>query len=167
LWWSKLQITVRGPTFFSANDESAMFEWLHKIKILTVEGIGADLCFKLRRRPTDGQLRDLLALFFRYGLNMRPLAALRTPANESWFADPAKYWFAAVFAEHVHVARSTEDLEAEAARLESFVGRKVVKTVWRRRPAELGIEFHDGARLFVDGHDEGLEFSIGRAPTGE
>jgi hypothetical protein len=35
-----------------------------------------------------------------------------------------------------------------------------VKTVRRHRPEELGIEFEDGTRLFVDGYNEGLELSI-------
>lgn len=140
-----------------------MFEWLHKIRNVSVTGVGPNLVFDVRRPLSHTGLRELLGLFFRYQLDMRSLAALRTKANESWFADPAMYWFAAVFLEHALVARSTEELETEAARLESFIRRKVVKTVWRHRPAELGIEFDDGVRLFVDSHDEGLEFSVGPA----
>jgi hypothetical protein len=60
-------IRVQGPTYFSQNDETAMFEWLGRIIIVRdVTGEGRDLIIRLKRPPADNQLRDLLALFFRY-----------------------------------------------------------------------------------------------------
>jgi hypothetical protein len=32
--------------------------------------------------------------------------------------------------------------------------------VWRHRPGEVGIEFNDGTRLFVDSVSNGLDFSV-------
>ncbi|WP_156386036.1 hypothetical protein [Devosia sp. Root685] len=91
-------ITVQGPVYFSQNDETAMFEWLGRIGVVSdVTGEGHNLTICLRRAPTDDQLRDLLALFHRYQMNMRPLAALRTAKNESWFSDRSNYWFGSVF----------------------------------------------------------------------
>lgn len=93
-----MQIRVQGPTYFSQNDETAMFEWLGRMAVLRdVTGEGHDLIIRLKRAPTDNQLRDLLALFFRYQMDMRPLAILRTTRNEGWFADQGGYWFDAVF----------------------------------------------------------------------
>lgn len=75
-----------------------MFEWLGRITIvLNVAGEGRDLIIHLKRDPSDNQLRDLLALFFRYKMDMTPLAALRTAKNESWYSDQNSYWFDAVF----------------------------------------------------------------------
>lgn len=37
---------------------------------------------------------------------------------------------------------------------------KVVRRAWRHRLKELGIEFTDGTRLFVDSKKNGLEISI-------
>lgn len=93
-----MQIRVQGPTYFSQNDETAMFEWLGRITVVReVTGERRDLIIVLKRAPTDNQLRDLLALFSRYRMDMTPLAALRTAKNQSWFSDPSGYWFEAVF----------------------------------------------------------------------
>jgi hypothetical protein len=51
-------------------------------------------------------------------------------------------------------------LEDEAARLTDLLRGKVVKVVWRHRPKEVGIEFNDGTRLFVDAVSNGLECSV-------
>jgi hypothetical protein len=49
-------------------------------------------------RPTQMQLRELIALLYRYGLDMRPLASFRTERNAAWFAnDRRKFWHARVF----------------------------------------------------------------------
>lgn len=91
-------IRVQGPTYFSQNDETAMFEWLGRITVIrNVTGEARDLIIRLKRAPTDNQLRDLLALFFRYQMDMTPLTAMRTAKNESWFSDQGSYWFDAVF----------------------------------------------------------------------
>ena len=91
-------IRVQGPTYFSQNDETAMFEWLGRITVVdNVTGEGSDLIIRLKRAPTDNQLRDLLALFFRYQMDMTPLAVLRTAKNESWFLDQGNFWFDAIF----------------------------------------------------------------------
>jgi hypothetical protein len=52
------------------------------------------------------------------------------------------------------------DLDDEAARLTDLLRGKVVKVVWRHRPKEVGIEFNDGTRLFVDAVSDGLDFSV-------
>jgi hypothetical protein len=58
------------------------------------------------------------------------------------------------------VATTKTELSEEAARLIDILRDKTVKTVWRHRPGELGIEFTDGTRLFVDHHESGLELSV-------
>lgn len=52
---------------------------------------------RLKRRPGQDDLRQLLALCQRYGVNMRQLVRFETSANRAWFRDPAKYWHDAVF----------------------------------------------------------------------
>jgi hypothetical protein len=51
-------------------------------------------------------------------------------------------------------------LEAEAKRATELLNGKVVKVVWRNREKELGIEFTDGTRFFVDHQPLSLEISI-------
>ena len=51
----------------------------------------------LKRRPRKDELRELLAICQRYGVNMRQLAKFETAANRPWFRDLQKYWYEAVF----------------------------------------------------------------------
>jgi len=37
---------------------------------------------------------------------------------------------------------------------------KTVRVVWRHRPGEVGIEFTDGSRIFINRAEEGLELSV-------
>lgn len=51
----------------------------------------------VRSRISKTSLYDLLALFSRYRIPLRQLAALENPANSAWFRDPIKYWHREVF----------------------------------------------------------------------
>lgn len=95
----KLTQMDNGVIFFHHNDERAFFEWLQRIpSIATVQGEGADgLVVRFKRRPGQDDLRQLLGLFRRYGLDMRQLAKFETPANRAWFRRPDAYWHDAVF----------------------------------------------------------------------
>jgi hypothetical protein len=57
---------------------------------------------------------------------------------------------------------STEESELaiEARRATEMLRGKVVAVVWRHRIGEIGIEFTDGTRLFVDHTAAGVELSI-------
>jgi hypothetical protein len=75
-----------------------MFDWLHSISCVeSVVGRLRDLHIVLRNQPGKYQLRDLIALFYRYRMNMKPLAALKTKRNAGWFADPKMFWYQPVF----------------------------------------------------------------------
>ena len=63
--------------------------------------------------------------------------------------------------ERPHVAVTPHDLEAEAQDLTRLLGGKIVRSVWRHRPREFGIEFTDGTRIFIDAQTDGLETSLG------
>jgi len=58
------------------------------------------------------------------------------------------------------IAETEVELAREARRLARFIGGKTVRQVWRHRSGELGLEFTDGTRLFVDHAEKGLELSI-------
>ena len=62
--------------FFHEGDERAVFEWLERIPcVASVAGDGAlGLVVRLKRKPGQDDLRQLLALCRRYGVNMRQLA---------------------------------------------------------------------------------------------
>ena len=60
-----------------------------------------------------------------------------------------------------HPATATpETLAHEAQRATALLRGKSVKPVWRHRPGEVGIEFADRTRLFVETQSAGLELGI-------
>lgn len=85
-----MQLQVRGPLFFSAHDEAGMFEWLAKIRNVSVTGVGPNLVFDVRRPLSRTGLRELLALFFRYQLDMRPLAGRKVGRGARSRSSPAR-----------------------------------------------------------------------------
>jgi hypothetical protein len=52
------------------------------------------------------------------------------------------------------------NLRAEAEKLTDMLRGKVVSVVWRHRSGEVGVQFTDGTRLFVNNEGDGLELSI-------
>ena len=78
-----------GVTFYHVNDERAFFEWLARIpcvKRYVGEGCRG-LVVYLKRLPRKDELRELLALCHRYGVDMRQLAKFETARNRHWFRD--------------------------------------------------------------------------------
>jgi hypothetical protein len=88
-----------GVFFYHFNDERTFFEWLRRIPCVErYVGEGRrGLVVYLKRRPRQDELRELLALCQRYGVNMRQLAKFETARNRCWFRDPKKYWYSAIF----------------------------------------------------------------------
>lgn len=60
--------------------------------------------------------------------------------------------------------QTSSKLQQEAARATALLGGKVVAKIWRHREGEVGIEFTDGTRLFVDHTPSGVELSITGSP---
>jgi len=57
--------------------------------------------------------------------------------------------------------KKVDSLHEEAAKMTSMLKGKSVARVFRHRKKEVGIEFTDGARLFIDWEPNGvLDFSI-------
>ena len=85
--------------FFSACDENAFFEWLARLDcVAEYYGEGVDLHILLKGvLLDDSSLRELLALFFRYGVEMTNMYVLETHSNRSWFRNPGAYWYTRVF----------------------------------------------------------------------
>jgi hypothetical protein len=94
----------KGVTFYDKSDERIFLEWWSRIPC--VEGVYAEgnadgLFVRLKRRPGKGDLRQILALCRRYGVDMRQLARFETAKNRSWFCDPKMYWYQSVFGKRI------------------------------------------------------------------
>lgn len=85
--------------FYHNADERAYFEWLERIScVSSITGEGSrGLVVRLKYQPGEDDLRQLLALGYRYGLDMRPFAKFETDANRDWFRDPQMFWSDRVF----------------------------------------------------------------------
>jgi|SRR5687767_14732795 hypothetical protein len=94
----QVTITVRGPRYYSSRDEEQFFSWLESIGcVQSVGGSGVDLEIILAaRRIGQRDLLEMVAIFQRYKLNMRPLALLDT-RRVDWFRNPNAYWYQKVF----------------------------------------------------------------------
>jgi hypothetical protein len=89
----------KGVRFYHKNDERPFFEWLSRIPcVKSFNGEGNDgLVVRLKRKPGNDDLRQLLALCHRYGVDMRQLAKFETARNRDCFCDPQSYWYKGVF----------------------------------------------------------------------
>ena len=92
-------IAFIGPTYMSQRDEAAFFYWLKRIPgVIGVTGSVRTLKVRVRgRRLSDETLREFLALFRRYRIEMRQFARFESSANRQWFRKRSAYWYKGVF----------------------------------------------------------------------
>jgi hypothetical protein len=92
-------ISFEEPAYGSQRDEAAFFYWLKRIPgVFAVTGSVRTLTVRIEgRRLSDEALREFLALFRRYRIEMRQLARFETTANRRWFRKRSAYWYRGVF----------------------------------------------------------------------
>lgn len=94
----KIQLKVKNISFYSIRDEEIFFEWLDRIfSVLHYQGIGNTLVIFVNQEVKEEDLRDVLALFYRYDIDMKQLTIFHRKENSEWFYSPTSYWFEAVF----------------------------------------------------------------------
>ncbi|HEY9142010.1 MAG TPA: hypothetical protein VIN93_14025 [Bryobacteraceae bacterium] len=94
-----VELKAQVACFFSQLDEDAFFEWLKKLPcVLNVEGKGDTLFIRvLKSRVDEYALRDLLALFQRYRIDMKQLSTFDKRGFSNWFHNKNAYWYESVF----------------------------------------------------------------------
>jgi hypothetical protein len=94
-----LELTAQELCFFSQLDEDAFFEWLKKLRCVSkFEGKGEALVIRVLNAKVDEfALRELLALFHRYGLDMKQLSIFDKRGCAGWFHNKEAYWYESVF----------------------------------------------------------------------
>lgn len=93
------KLICKKTKYFSQNDEAAFFEWIAKIKcVKKLNGVGDELHLYIPKKTvSDSCLRELLALFYRYKVNMKQLRIFLNDDNREWFMKETKYWYRGVF----------------------------------------------------------------------
>lgn len=93
-------LTCKRVTFYAPKDEDAFFEWIEKIPSITkFDGRGDELYLYLDSTEiSDEDLDEILALFYRYKIDMKQLKIFLSEHNKEWFFDnPIAYWHKKVF----------------------------------------------------------------------
>ena len=96
----KLELICKRVNFCSSFDEDAFFEWIRKIScVMNIEGYGNELHACINREKIDERsLRELLALFYRYNVDMKQLAVFLNENNREWFFEnKVSFWHSKVF----------------------------------------------------------------------
>jgi hypothetical protein len=103
-----------GP-YYSPGDERAFYEWANRISCIDkIEGSGQELRINIRRRRISNScLRELIALFHRYDVEMSQLAQFENASNRPWFRNQSMFWYRAVFG---HPARQPQSTSARSSR---------------------------------------------------
>lgn len=94
-----IQIAAADVRFFSQGDEQAFFGWLDKLPfVVRYEGRGRTLYISINSVAVDEEgLREMLALFRRYEIGLRQLAAFDRDEFSGWFRNKQAYWYRDVF----------------------------------------------------------------------
>lgn len=94
-------LICKSTWYYSPLDECFFFQWINQVKSISkYDGIGDELrlYFESSDIPEE-DLRELLALFYRYKVNMKQLAIFLNDNNKKWFYLKTAYWFDQTFGE--------------------------------------------------------------------
>ncbi|WP_322359371.1 hypothetical protein [Pseudomonas sichuanensis] len=94
-----MKILIELPSFFSNLDEVRFFEGLtSNPATVEVRGSGRGLNIKIdKRKLSKENMRELISIFFRYGVNLRPLAEIANGSRHAWMKDSDYYWYKSMF----------------------------------------------------------------------
>lgn len=86
--------------YYSKIDEDMFFEWLGQIpSVGDIKGISDQLFVNIKGDVIPNEdLKELLVLFFRYGVDMKQLKVFLNDKNKEWFFDDKEaFWHDCVF----------------------------------------------------------------------
>jgi len=94
-----ITLRLKKVVFYSHFDESLFFKWLKKIRAIKQwKGRVDTLYVDVEASKVDEYtLREFLAFFRRYYIDLRQLRAFDQPDFAQWFHNRRAYWFREVF----------------------------------------------------------------------
>jgi hypothetical protein len=95
----KKQIEIHLSSFCSLGDEWRFFGALEGVTAIRhVQGVGRGLLIDIDLRYlSEDALRDMIALFWRYGIVLAPLQVLATRKRFAWLSDEQSCWRKSMF----------------------------------------------------------------------
>ena len=90
-----IKIDTSPVRYYAQLDEDAFFSWAQKIPC--VKSIEGGFLHIRSKRLSESDLRDLIAIMYRYQIPMQQLQQFCTVANELWFKADGTYWYKSVF----------------------------------------------------------------------
>jgi hypothetical protein len=90
-----VRLNCAGVRFGSDLDEKHLFTWAEEIP--SFDHWDRDTLVLRSQDVPEADLRELLALFWRYQIPMRQLTQFETEANRHWFSSLSAYWHEHVF----------------------------------------------------------------------
>lgn len=96
---NKICLVCKDVEYLSPLDEEQFFGWLNKIECIEeISGVGDSIKIALASKVNDESLREIIALFYRYEVDMTQLQTLLTKTNRHWFFENKEaYWHSVVF----------------------------------------------------------------------
>jgi|SRR5579862_2785857 len=97
---TNIVLICKSVRFCARKDEDAFFNWIQTIDCIeNTSAQGNELYLHIANHSLhDNDLRDLLALFYRYKINMKQLQVFLNEDNKPWFYENKKaYWHKKVF----------------------------------------------------------------------
>jgi hypothetical protein len=94
-----VELRAEATRFFSNIDEVCFFGWLKKLPCISMfEGRGDTLYIRVAGPDVDEEaLRELLALFHRYGIDMKQLRIFDKEDFAGWLHNKKAYWYRPMF----------------------------------------------------------------------
>jgi hypothetical protein len=90
-----LRIDTAPVRYHSQLDEDAFFRWAQEIPC--VKSIDGGFLHVRSKNISASDLRDLIAIMYRYKVPMTQLRQFCTAKNERWFKNKKMYWYRRVF----------------------------------------------------------------------
>jgi hypothetical protein len=90
-----IKIDTSPIRYFSYFDEKSFFEWAQSIPCIS--SVDGGFLHIKSKRLSEQNLRDLIAIMYRYKLPMQQLQKFCNSSNEHWFKSSKMFWFKPVF----------------------------------------------------------------------
>ena len=95
-----IKLICDSASFYSQGDEAIFFNWLNSLEFVQeIKGVSTEIqLFISESEIQDEDLRDLIAIFTRYKIDLKQLAQFKTNTNEYWFyLNKQAFWHNHIF----------------------------------------------------------------------